>query len=306
MAYNEARFHQYMEELRGVAEGAKIPFEHIWVVNAQQELLGAQETMNDVKYPVEGSSHGCSDVTQRQELSHNEDAGTSCIGIASIVRYSFGDHHGCCFTYPGALPGWGPSSSNRLAYTINFLFPPLPTIDSRGTPVVGETVALASREMVFSRSAESAIEKMMHAYLAYGQNVNVSDATSTFTIEIGPEGCTSLKVIDGGSYFHGNMYQRLPLEEDWYAIQRILRFNELSGESPITILSDTEGECPIFRRLPDSFVTIFTCQFQLDDTGCTCKFWEHSGFGTPTINLEPFYVTHIPFSRGGPHASNEA
>jgi len=303
LRYNEARFSVYMEELRGLAAGSKIPFEYIWVVNAQQELLGAEYAMSnddEEKTSDEGipdSSHGCSDVTIKQQLSHNEDGVLATLGVGTIVKFRFedgkngGDIIG--FSYPGALPGWGPAASSSMAYTINFLFPYLPTIDAAKTPVVGETVALASREMAHSRSAVDVLERVIGSYLAYGQNVNISDKQHTFTIEVGPRGLTNLEVIsDNSSHFHGNHYQRLPMGDD--DDPRILRFHQLVKESPITILSDMIEEPTIFCTLPKKWVTICTVQLAFDTRGCLFKFWEHSGNSEPPKYIEPTYAWYLP------------
>lgn len=208
------------------------------------------------------------------------------------MRYSFGDHKGCSFTYPGALPGWGPSSNNHLAYTINFLFPAVTTIDSRGNPVVGEVTSLASREMRFSRTSEEVVRKMRLSNLVIGQNVNVADANFTFTMEVAPHGIANLKVIGDKLYFHGNNYQRIPLDKE---DPRIRSFLQHSEDSALEHLSRTDGDHPIFRKCPDDFVTIFTCQFAVDDAGCMCKFWDHSGDGPPPVDKRHFFEIYIPF-----------
>lgn len=64
----------YFEELRGIAAGAEIDFERIWVTVAQQELLGACYLADD------GRSRGCSDTVLPDMILHNEDGDKGLIG----------------------------------------------------------------------------------------------------------------------------------------------------------------------------------------------------------------------------------
>ena len=136
--FNEAKFPRYFDELHGLAAGAEVPFQRIWVAVAQQEILGA------LKLAAKARPRGCSDLlvartkgggdTEGGSICHNEDGEKFLLGRGKLVRFGFqinphSQWWGFGFCYPGALPGWGPAfNSHGIVYSINCLYPQSPSM----------------------------------------------------------------------------------------------------------------------------------------------------------------------------------
>ncbi|CAD7965807.1 unnamed protein product [Amoebophrya sp. A25] len=180
--FNEASYPKYFSELRGLAAGADVPFDRIWVAVGQQEVLGMQYTA------AVGRPRGCSDIVTPNTVCHNEDGSVDLIRQGKFIRFGFleaGTNRKSStrdaiwatgFCYPGALPGWGPCyNSAGVAYSINFLFPESPTLAPGLASPFGSAVALASRDYAFSDSVWEPLEKStrFRSGLAFGQNLNI-------------------------------------------------------------------------------------------------------------------------------------
>lgn len=112
----EKYFPQYIRELRGVADGCELPFEIIWAMNINSEILS---------YNFENP--GCSTVyyadDKRQWLFHNEDGSSAYYGKMFVLTAHL--PNGTSFTammYPGLLPGIGPGINNHgIIHTANYI-----------------------------------------------------------------------------------------------------------------------------------------------------------------------------------------
>ncbi|CAD7953004.1 unnamed protein product [Amoebophrya sp. A120] len=214
--FNEAKYPLIFAELRGLANGAEVDFERVWVTMCQQELLGMQYTA-DI-----GRPRGCSDLVTDNTICHNEDGSVDLLRQGKFVQFGFykvnapGDGsysnfsaplhplkppiQATGFCYPGALPGWGPCwNTAGVAYSINFLFPQSPClvyhdVDAACQNLVDpfqSCVAIASRDFAFSESVWDPIEKTndnKHDGLAFGQNLNIGSVReqTVLSTEMGP------------------------------------------------------------------------------------------------------------------------
>lgn len=135
---NSRAFPDLVDELRGIAHGAQVPLDHIWVANLITELeaiQGAQAGQRE----AHGREGHCSDIFALEELAgkstifhgHNEDwpgpirnyvylaAYRPLAGVSeSIVPRCAG------LVYPGSLIGWATAwNGHGLYQTVNTLFP---------------------------------------------------------------------------------------------------------------------------------------------------------------------------------------
>jgi len=109
-------FPNVIEEIKGMADGAGIHFDHIWAINIKSELGAFQ------KEPP-----GCSSIFVKNDknmwLFHNEDGHTVYKDIMFTVKVT--PPSGVAFismVYPGTITGNGPSLNNRgIVQTTNYI-----------------------------------------------------------------------------------------------------------------------------------------------------------------------------------------
>ena len=109
-------FPHFLDELRGMAEGAGLHFDAIWAMTVKSEL-GALETENP----------GCSTIVfsdeRRTWLCHNEDGHAAYTDLMFVLRVS--PPSGVDFismVYPGILTGNGPSmNSHGVIQSTNYI-----------------------------------------------------------------------------------------------------------------------------------------------------------------------------------------
>lgn len=235
-AYNQVKYPMYWEEIHGLSMGSGVDIERIWVVIGMQEILGYMESAEA------GRPRGCSDLVTPNMIHHNEDGTFGLLERGRFVKFMFYDQNARTpqtkedwavgFCYPGALPGWGPAyNSHGVVYSINFLFPTFPTVESEVIAPIGSCVALYSRDIVFSDTIRAPLDKMAHedVKLAFGQNLNIgSSSDGVLSVEQGPGNYADVVLVqqptlDGGQsgnplpctrettapyLFHGNRYNR--------------------------------------------------------------------------------------------------
>lgn len=83
---NEDAFPQYVEEMRGISDGAEVPMRYIWMVNLLQELSNDMRTEKkntepkDVPYNAEHCSDFMAEMNGTIFHGHNEDW-SKCVQI---------------------------------------------------------------------------------------------------------------------------------------------------------------------------------------------------------------------------------
>ena len=116
LALSQRHFPHVIEEIRGIAEGAGIHFDHMWAMNINSELGAVQ------KEPP-----GCSSIFVKDAdtmwLFHNEDGHTAykdimfTINVTPPSRVSY-----LSLVYPGTIEGNGPSLNSRgIVQTTNYI-----------------------------------------------------------------------------------------------------------------------------------------------------------------------------------------
>eukprot|EP00927_Polykrikos_kofoidii_P073867 TRINITY_DN69886_c0_g1_i1.p1 TRINITY_DN69886_c0_g1~~TRINITY_DN69886_c0_g1_i1.p1 ORF type:complete len:623 (+),score=98.11 TRINITY_DN69886_c0_g1_i1:172-2040(+) len=179
-ADNAAAFPEYAAEIAGIAEGASVPVEDIWMVN----LLAEVQALRGL--PIGKRAEHCSDIVLRGSGNqlwhgHNEDFTEDPIWHENIyfVKYeatseaSFASVMGLC--YPGMIPGFAMTwSSNGLMLTQNSLFPP--SVHRRG---LGCT--FVARRALEEATFDGALLQLVAPGQALGASVNLFDVSSCFS-----------------------------------------------------------------------------------------------------------------------------
>lgn len=206
-----------VQELNGVAAGAAVPAEHVWLMALQPEL--DQLAAPGGRQKVQPRTH-CSDLlvpvgaSGAPLMAHNEDDDANyALGNTYIVR---GRLAGSTASYtsivlPGELRGYAVAfNSHGVFATVNALFPTRVNVTAVPT-------AFVLRDVLWAASAEEAVERATRAPSAGGFSLNVGDVGSAalYNVEVSSDGA-SVETIDAaavasrhGVYAHMNQYLRL-------------------------------------------------------------------------------------------------
>jgi hypothetical protein len=216
---NTARFPQYVEELEGIARGAAVPADRVWVANLIMEL---EAIMPANSAPTNGH---CSDIygtTSKGKVvhGHNEDWSKDVsplwyfLSIEPTVPNAFSAVAG--LAYPGTLLGYAPTWSKRGIYsTQNSLFPKQARARGLGCVFVQRDA------MDHAVDIPSFVARLATAGWADTASMNIIDVNvqRMANVEL-YEDDMSVRYIDssggnessggrGGNYSHFNMYKHL-------------------------------------------------------------------------------------------------
>jgi hypothetical protein len=261
------RFHQetyplLWAEVEGIAEGSGLPLKEVAAASFRQELETAAGA---------DLSEACTDiyVSGRGLLAfgHNEDYGVVFANRLYLVTAEIGDERGrpytfTAMTFPGVLPGWGPSvTSKGLGIAMNVTAP------TRAQPALVDeqlvAVAFACRDMISGRTVDEVMQLAAPRGLRLGMNLNVGGTwdQKMLSVEIGPGGNTDVKCLEQWSpettsFGHTNHYNRLQIKQDPPSVsseRRLIRYEQLADQiqsvrDVFAVLGDAhDEEKPIFR-----------------------------------------------------------
>jgi predicted choloylglycine hydrolase len=293
IALHRNRFPEFIGELEGMAEGAGVPFEKLFVINLRGEYQ---------RYAGDGDEGGCSTCSllspDTAAFGHNEDGLALYRGQTYLVRARPLDKPVfVAFCYPGFLPGnaFGFNDAG-ICFSCNNVQP------RRARDGVGRH--FIARSLLESRSLPEAVAAVHPPDRAYGFNYTIGSLRERriVNVEVTPD---DFAVIDiRGPYFHANHYVELGnvdqeiAESSRKRYERGTRFiltNRVKErEDILKVLRDGEGRLPILRdgSPPDSFVTLATALFDLD--GRKLAIYGGSENGTDT-RLKPLAELSLDF-----------
>jgi len=155
-------FPEYLEELIGMAEGAGVDFDLLFILNLNPELNAMM---------LSAREENCSTVMSREGdhviLGHNEDGSEQYLGLMFLIDAELPSGNECfALCYPGIIPGNGPSiNSHGMINTCNYIGGK----DWRhGVPRY-----FINRAMLDARSMEDAVAIACHPLRAYPQAHNL-------------------------------------------------------------------------------------------------------------------------------------
>ncbi len=107
-------FPDYMEEIKGTADGAGQEMETLFMTNIMMEIVYRYYELSGKRAVPFNSNLGCSSVAYAKNgqlfLAHNEDLFTSFINSMYVVKMAVpGKPEILCLSYPGLLPGLPPA-----------------------------------------------------------------------------------------------------------------------------------------------------------------------------------------------------
>ncbi|MGA9479172.1 MAG: C45 family peptidase [Desulfobacterales bacterium] len=293
VALHRNRFPEFIGELEGMAEGASVPFEKLFVINLRGEYQ---------RYAADGDEGGCSTCSLvspgTAAFGHNEDGLALYRDQTYLVRARPQDKPVfTAFCYPGFLPGnaFGFNEAG-ICFSCNNV-QPLRARDGVGRHFI-------ARSLLESRSLPEAVAAVHPPDRAYGFNYTIGSLMERriVNVEVTPDDVAVSEIR--GPYFHANHYVELDNVDQEIAessrnrfergARHILEDRVKGKEDILNVLRDVEGRLPILRdgSPPDPFVTLVTALFDLD--GRKLVIYGGSENGTDT-GLKPLVELSLDF-----------
>ncbi|KAL3854885.1 hypothetical protein ACJMK2_014121 [Sinanodonta woodiana] len=292
----ESCFPQYVTEIRGIADGCGMSFEHIFLLNISKEVDNVHFAEMDVK--LLSHVHGCSTIFLNRPdvkiLAHNEDCDPAIKPYGYLVNANViepggksgtvqcDEEHFFAFSYPGTLPGNAFGfNKHGLVFSMNGLY-------SKNASLGSPSRLLLNRALLSASSVDDVIRiaRNQDYGSGYGYNINLASLNKKemCSIEVAP-GKTEcpLEVTNvheqhdvnkSCHYFHFNHYQHLKGIEERSGLNstfaRAKRAEQIAPPRNVrevkAILGDTQiSKYPIFRRpcTTDDSTTVYTGVFDI-------------------------------------------
>lgn len=289
-------FPQYVREVRGLGDGAGLPFEQVFMANVcehDMEALLKPESVSQTGQQIAAGDpeFGCSSLfiscADTKLILHTEDQPPLVKKHGYMVSADISEEGHkekftsyCC---PGLLPGLAFNVNHQgIVFTSNAL---RPAKLQRGSP----SRTFLTRALLSSGTIEEAVKQTRNEPYgsAYGFTANLSNREGDMvSLEIGPgkpQAAVHVQQVSRPSgpdsstepchYYHFNTYQHLKVAETGSAMssaRRAQRVKELPLprrlEEALAIMADTKDqEYPIFRtpRPTDPAVTACTVVFDI-------------------------------------------
>ena len=275
---SEKYFPDYVQEMRGIADGSEAAFEDVFLANLWCEIFFAHRDITDKicdSFDEKGDADGCTTVYVNREsmrvIGHNEDADIGSERFNYLAHVTVVDEEDkttvrenfITFMYPGMIPGFAFNVTNEFVITGNVLAPT--AVCPSGVPVV-----FVLRKLLACKTTEEMVEaaKCKPCGISYGFNLNIAsiEGTDMWSLEIlSGEKETEVflhkvPVVSDGSetchYFHQNSYKHIVTEEQDVLNDTLARGKRCDEMPPPRdeadvrgILGDQENErYPIFKE----------------------------------------------------------
>ncbi|XP_038216136.1 acyl-coenzyme A:6-aminopenicillanic-acid-acyltransferase 40 kDa form isoform X1 [Zerene cesonia] len=229
LANMKERYPYYVKEMQGVADGAKVPFYQLFLLQLD-DIIG---TINDNHIP-RNDTGGCSSLgiqtPNEAVLAHTEDAFSETLNhfyimSAHIIPTQEDRDHGAVeerfasLCYAGHMPGYTMGyNENGLVFSINTLSPMI--LKPGNTPRTFITRALLS-----AKNLEDATKILTDEGLGAGNGCSVNmiwtdenGERSLYNVEMAPDltsnkSLLNIKKFENDVLIHTNKYLRLQLKE---------------------------------------------------------------------------------------------
>jgi len=272
MEYGERYFPQYMEEIRGIADGADSSLTDILLINCKYD------------FPRKGCTTVIFKEPNRIILAHNEDNAKDYLNNCYFLKvYPEVGTPFISFCYPGMIPG---NSFAFNAYGIIITNNAMPTPDVR----IGSPRHLSDRAQLEGKDLRDVIKKTLFQERASGGSFNIVSQKQkrAMNIETTSQRHCITEVED--KCLHTNHYVSKELNSpkkdesllrssiSRYEVgsKLLLKVKEKTPQAALDILSSLEAK-PYSILMIDKRRrgrTLFTTLFDVSDTGITMKVYE--------------------------------
>eukprot|EP01116_Phalansterium_solitarium_P005944 TRINITY_DN1826_c0_g1_i2.p1 TRINITY_DN1826_c0_g1~~TRINITY_DN1826_c0_g1_i2.p1 ORF type:complete len:389 (+),score=138.14 TRINITY_DN1826_c0_g1_i2:732-1898(+) len=279
IAANAKPFQRYMDEIRGMADGAGVPLLKLMLLNFEDEIdaltNNTGEHCTDVHVVASPSVRG---------FGHNEDNDPTICQYAYLVNFTIysdadwaalqtggaaePESEFTSFCYAGYLPGVAYAwNSHGMVFSENAVFPYYVNVNGAGDAFLG-------RALYETQSLDEINHFLSTADRAYGFSWNTgSTRDGAWVANIEMAAGLSLNMIHvAGNYSHENMYRRIqtPQATSVSSVHRLAVIDRLPAVQTFTdvasVLGDTsDPQYPIYRNAtaPDDCSTCSTVLFDL-------------------------------------------
>ncbi|MBT5266819.1 MAG: peptidase C45 [Rhodospirillaceae bacterium] len=267
-----ASYPEHLEEIAGIAEGAGVDEEALFIWNCRGDNDGLESTVDDACTSLLLPATDDHPAT----IAHNEDGAPEFAGLCFMVRAR--PEKGPAFEafcYPGMLPGHAfGANEHGIVQTINHIRP--------GDRTVGVPRHIVSRAVLSAQSLEAALAILERTDRAAGFHHNIGDAASgrLFSVEAPASGCSVVEALTPMAHANHLVHEKFaglkqlvtPSSE-----ARQVRAETVVGDlaaEPLSVLFDTAGEdLPVLCRgevgSGDSY-TLATVLYQLSTARIAC------------------------------------
>jgi len=265
LALHRARFPQYVRELEGLAQGARVPFEELFVRNLRGECAGPAGMRGD----AQGST--CVLLCARHALfAHNEDGAAGARECSYFIRVEPGDAVPFTVLCPaGMLPGAAFGFNDHgLCFAVNDLWPE--------AVQYGLGRRFLTRSLLAARSIDEAVEQLRAQPRGAGLNCTLGARAERriVNVEVSAQAvhvqAVSAPSFHANHYLHQGLAQRIGASSharqrrgEWLLAQR----PPAGAREVLEVMRDQgEREWPIWRdgTAADELTTQFTALFDLD------------------------------------------
>jgi len=193
LAAAEEHFPQFIEEIRGWADGAGVPFEDLMIINMWAELTAMKRSAAEGECSTISLNDG-----KRIILAHNEDSSAAYADLMFWLKVKPRSGRSFqCLSYPGFIPGNSPGFNDAgIIQTTNYI----PSAEWR----VGIPRYILNRAIFEARTLAQAVKIATHPDRAYANHHNLASTKERriLSLEVTP---TSYEVHEvRGVYFHTN------------------------------------------------------------------------------------------------------
>jgi len=193
IAAAKKHFPQFVDEIRGWADGAGVSFEDLMVINMWAELTAMKRSRGE---------GGCSTIAlndgKRMILAHNEDGSAAYKGLMFWLKAKCrGARSFQCLCYPGFVPGNSPGFNDAgIIQTTNYI----PASEWR----VGIPRYILNRAIFDAGTLAEAVKTATHPERGYGNHHNLASLRERriLSLEVTPSTHEVHEVQ--GVYFHTN------------------------------------------------------------------------------------------------------
>jgi hypothetical protein len=286
VAAQRKAFPDYLDEIRGLADGSGVSYDTLLRLNLESELdnevgqspphadlsgFAAGTATHDQAGAQSGVGKGCTDfhVVSSRAWAHNEDGfsasyyrDTTYLVRSNITLPGKPSEVFVAFTYPGRLSGWAWGfNANGVALSINALTVPSPGNSSSRIGRLG--VNFVARSLLGATDLADATTRASVGGHASGMHINLASfrESKQLSVETSPWGTTvlDLSTVRGDMYAHANQYLHTdrPRLGDYYSsVHRMARAQQWAtwvdppsdADDCLRFVSDTvDEEYPVYR-----------------------------------------------------------
>jgi hypothetical protein len=313
--HNRKVFPDYADEISGIAHGAEVEEDEIWMLNLLGELDGAYRygmpsgmtvasppCSPRTRTPTPSTSAcssffddgHCSTFIFKDEsgdllLAHNEDWDADVADLIYLLDATYpGDEHLVGFGYPGQLLGFAiVANRHGIVFTQNSVFPQKLEV-GLGVTFVGRLAMKAAR-------LEDAIEVLTTPGQAWGISVNLLAPAAKVgaNIEVGANGRSHVRYVAEPMAYapHFNQYSHLVGATGWAGPGSSARTAHEETMKPPDSLKDVthrlcnrDGDGAVYCR-----TTFLSLIVEATASGATASLWHK----VPPCGSQPAHVWHL-------------